>query len=627
MTEGAASRDSDVEGVAEYLRGVERLSFGLPPFQRMAWVSEAARQAWTPVLERIDRARLDVTAHAVQSGTCGAAALDVAPARLGELKDAAADRGLLVIPLAGKFGDGLPTLRPGRSRYLLTRRSPAEALAKEPPERRLRALWDQLAMPDCCRNFEVDIRRPFRLTDDTLAKALNTPGSHCGGRTVQLEPGALLNPVFGLLGFALFSHAACSFSCAGSCLLGEAWVASGRDLGLDAEMDRVIEMSSWPLEWSALHGIAETRVPVFKTTAETTATAKRYSVEIRGTGAPRERASGLRFPYLRPAVLRITDSARFRRGLANPAQDPETAGESERPAGGPSRGRIVEPKQLTSPILDETLELLREKVPFDGRSIDSIYLSGYFNALRLDDGSTGSCMSYCRFRTEAAAMNSRKELEERLPSDPLLLGHLFSGDADFLQMSLRACFVSALSAPLIASGTGVDVAHRFDPSVFGGARRAVVLGFGGYFDYIVRHTAIAEVHLGDLSYNLRRGRIDRRLADYRQHYPDKTITVSSGFDNDERLAAADLVSITGSALCNGTMEEVLEQSQRCRTVIVQGQSASIYPERLFERGVSLVSTTLKPSTLIETARTDKAAFRRALEGRLPAVYLRPVRPA
>ena len=53
--------------------------------------------------------------------------------------------------------------------------------------------------------------------------------------------------------------------------------------------------------------------------------------------------------------------------------------------------------------------------------------------------------------------------------------------------------------------------------------------------------------------------------------------------------AADTVFITGCTLVSNTMEEVLAQCQG-RRVIVYGHTAGLYPEPLFRRGVSIIST-------------------------------------
>jgi hypothetical protein len=59
-------------------------------------------------------------------------------------------------------------------------------------------------------------------------------------------------------------------------------------------------------------------------------------------------------------------------------------------------------------------------------------------------------------------------------------------------------------------------------------------------------------------------------------------------------------------------------------VIVQGQSGAVFPEVLFEKGVSLLSTSMKPANLLELAQTDPPQFKKLLEGGLPVIYIEPL---
>ena len=183
--------------------------------------------------------------------------------------------------------------------------------------------------------------------------------------------------------------------------------------------------------------------------------------------------------------------------------------------------------------------------------------------------------------------------------------------------------ISVLAAGLFSgSATAAD---QYIP--FGGIRLGSisVIGtgiYGGYMDYFIRGTGAERIHISDLGYYSRMERIEKGLDYYRGRFPHKRITISDGTDTPERLAEADLVCITGSALCTGTMDELLEWSQNCRTIIVQGQSGAIHPEVLFERGVTMVSTTLKPDNFIDLAVNDQKRWRELLEGKLPTIYMR-----
>jgi SAM-dependent methyltransferase len=101
--------------------------------------------------------------------------------------------------------------------------------------------------------------------------------------------------------------------------LGQALVQVGRQAGYDEEMDWLLEILSWPVEWSALHGIAEIKTPVLKVSTRTDATAKKYTVRRPATTYPVEGALGIRFPYrLRSARSLVTMPPGSRRGLDHP---------------------------------------------------------------------------------------------------------------------------------------------------------------------------------------------------------------------------------------------------------------------------------------------------------------------
>jgi hypothetical protein len=74
------------------------------------------------------------------------------------------------------------------------------------------------------------------------------------------------------------------------------------------------------MEWSALHGIAEVRTPVFKLATDTDASAATYVVRHHGGGYPEHGATGLVFPYRRPDRLVVSESRGFQEGLVASSQ-------------------------------------------------------------------------------------------------------------------------------------------------------------------------------------------------------------------------------------------------------------------------------------------------------------------
>jgi hypothetical protein len=94
-------------------------------------------------------------------------------------------------------------------------------------------------------------------------------------------------------------------------------LALGREIGFSEEMDWLVEILRWPVEWSALHGIAEIKSPVVKIITQTDATARKYVVRHAGDHYPEEGAHGLGFPYRGRRIPLLTQSPSFQRGLEN----------------------------------------------------------------------------------------------------------------------------------------------------------------------------------------------------------------------------------------------------------------------------------------------------------------------
>jgi hypothetical protein len=129
---------------------------------------------------------------------------------------------------------------------------------------------------------------------------------------LQSEPWA--NIFWTSLGLRAIPHFPCSFDCTASRDLGQGLVRLGRQLGYDEEMRWLHEILSWPLQWSALHGIAELKSPVLKLATRTDATASMLAVSWQARARTAVPA--------RPRRPRLTGSAAYRNGMDNPTVAP-----------------------------------------------------------------------------------------------------------------------------------------------------------------------------------------------------------------------------------------------------------------------------------------------------------------
>jgi hypothetical protein len=200
---------------------------------------------------------------------------------------------------------------------------------------------------------------------------------------------------------------------------------------------------------------------------------------------------------------------------------------------------------------------------------------------------------------------------------------------DCLLASVMATIASALSAPSIRVGGDewFEVSKRCPKNWTQDAETALVVGFGGLLKpLIIEENNVKNVHVIDLYYE-RDNDFKSELAAWASQRPAKCVSGSTCLQSAADLQNFDLISITGSTLCNGTLEYFLTNTRKDAIVVLQGQSASLHPKILFEAGVTWVATTLKPASLGRMACTghDGEEMRAMLQGELPWIYLLPRR--
>lgn len=271
---------------------MRRLPFQLHDFTRIAWTSAPAREKWEGEAQRFGEAWERIERAAVLAGIREAALQMCQPDALPSLSTWAAGAGLAVIPLAqlaqsGTYSSGSSPAVPGKPwGYRIVVARPERAAAAVAAWQDDEAMGRLLGYPACCRTF-------FRLWWAERGYRDTTWQAADGGADGPPEANILLR----WFGVRLVSHLPCSFRCEESARIGRAMADIGRELGHGAEVDAAFRMLSWPVEWDALHGIAEVRTPVARAITRTDAMPHRVVVQRAGTEYPDEGARGLRFPF------------------------------------------------------------------------------------------------------------------------------------------------------------------------------------------------------------------------------------------------------------------------------------------------------------------------------------------
>jgi hypothetical protein len=296
-------------------------------------------------------------------------------------------------------------------------------------------------------------------------------------------------------------------------------------------------------------------------------------------------------------------------------------------------------------ILRDTLTHLGNSVQGRKFRVTELHLTRSFTVVALEDGSVGAAMSYYQI-PEPLVAKTEQRLVKHISDDPFftvqeaalhsVIEHLVPNESwrHLIIASLMTSVASALSAPFISRGGDSafavvdDHCSRCIRNWSMGAEKALVIGYGGYFVPLIVQTDVKTIHVSDLDYELfpfKRRRIDQEIMALRHQFPLKAITAGGKLQPTSMVREFDLICITGSTLCNGTLEELLGGARKDSTVILQGQSASVHPKILFDSGIKYVTTTLKPGSLCESARLgDKGnQLRQALEGWTPWIHLLP----
>ena len=303
---------------------MERLDFRLPDFTRMSWVSDRAREVWQPRVHRLIAAWQDVELLSVAEGLRPCMRTVVDAAELAGFREQVTRHRLHLRVLEGLDGG---THYAARDAGAMPRRYRVAVGALENVED-LAAAWQRgetaevarlAGCPACCQAFFEQFWNQDRFVDPTWPMTQNTrQKEEIAPDTWRVTGPFQGNVLLRSLGARAVPHLPCRFDCDATREQADAYLALGRGAGYADVIGWLEEMLNWPVEWSVLHGIAETKTPVVKIAFGSDASARKYTVQYAGSAYPTEGAQGLRFPYIQPEHLRVTESRSFQRGLLHP---------------------------------------------------------------------------------------------------------------------------------------------------------------------------------------------------------------------------------------------------------------------------------------------------------------------
>lgn len=231
-------------------------------------------------------------------------------------------------------------------------------------------------------------------------------------------------------------------------------------------------------------------------------------------------------------------------------------------------------------------------------AIADICLDNLFVSIRLNDGSVGAAMNYdlegAHSITYAQVDQTRRELLERLQRDPLLWEYLRQPSDSLGRQALFVALLSALSAPKLLDVAWLDrqgwssTAQRISLRSFQHLkpRTVTVVGFGGFLEEALAQDWLEQVNCIDFLAN---DPEFQRINPYPFELKDKAkmqVIYDDGTNGRALIDESDIVCISASTLCNGSLESLLPSPRDRRIVILEGPSGGVLPGPLFERGVT-----------------------------------------
>lgn len=287
-------------------------NLAVPPFQRVIWANQKARQVWEPQIRRISERvqELEILSVAHDQRPCAWQTFQVRnfPAMTKKI----IDLGLSIYPiqLCGSWGQGFihytPALRdddPNPQASCIVTKSPD--LANE--------FWKAynrgdhitqgklLGFPECCTKFfnEQWARGYFDPIWQMVEPIADTPTemTFWNERPDDRWHSLLFsNPILRYIGIRVGFHIPCRFDCS------ETQEIARKRIELLSEGDQIVLISllRMPMTWSVYRGIAIVKTPIFTLLTQSVPSLNAHTITIRGDFYPVETQPGSCFPYILP---------------------------------------------------------------------------------------------------------------------------------------------------------------------------------------------------------------------------------------------------------------------------------------------------------------------------------------
>lgn len=314
---------------------MKRINHVLPDWTRVQWTSIENKIKYEPIISKINKAWVHIERMSVVHDLRESTLDIIRPSELSSLIEEYKQHGVHVVPIGKKsltpeYSNDTIKPRNLNRHDLFVVFTKSEELAEK-----WFNIWNRtysnkgadigalLNYPSCCIKHYEKYAIQHRYLDTTWITATDKVVLNDTDYTVHIKSDTPpeSNVLWRWQGIKLVSHMPCSFNCTHTEEIGLKMAELGRQLGYEEEIKWIYEFLSWPIEWSALHGIAEIRTPINKVSSRTDMTPIKYSVQKLSDTYPEDGASGITYPYNQKKIKikPITQTLSFKKSLEDVA--------------------------------------------------------------------------------------------------------------------------------------------------------------------------------------------------------------------------------------------------------------------------------------------------------------------
>jgi hypothetical protein len=284
---------------------MQRLNYRLEEFTTYSWVNDDAKAVWEPRISKVRDCLDELEWRSILEGVRACALTSVAQDTLPSFGAMLGAHGLTVVSLdkvavSDVYANSLKRPRDGEPFHhwcVIGRVTDAQLFESAYLSKDDGAIGRLLGYPPCCIDFfnrvwvdEGFIDTTWPMTQNTTSKKVISP-THL--EITEVSSGSQL---LRWLGLRVAIHLPCSFDCQPTAALAKKLSEVARSAGFHQEMNWLEEMLSWPIEWTALNGLAEITTPVGTISTVTDATAETYRVSYKGAGSAKASGWSVSFP-------------------------------------------------------------------------------------------------------------------------------------------------------------------------------------------------------------------------------------------------------------------------------------------------------------------------------------------